>query len=445
MKPYLSFSIGSYNRKDCTVELVRELLSSNEDAFEVLVVDNCSSDGTVEELMKIHDNRLRVYINEKEHNGKQTWFDAYERANGEWIFYINDRDWVDASYISRLINVLKELEEKNVGFAVAREKVEQNPLNDYVIFDEGFQTIREFGLRDQHPTGQIIRKDCWLQIEDRRLYFAKDEYGIYPHGFIEAIIGNKYKGAYILFDICDKLHASERIRKISPSGMYKNARGTEFFWPHKRYELIELFVKNIGLVEDETKWKDLVFHAYKRFFMLSTIAYNIDCHDEELKRRYGYPNLQTSDQEIFEIGLNYICMFRRFLAINEPEWMKESFYFELESIETQLLGQLSRWIDLRKFAKDVRNYEGRVIIFGAGQYGSEALKEIGSEKIICFCDNNPRKWGQTMEGKTIYSLQESLEIAGEKVLFVISPRDLEISISIANQLKELGCDYQFRL
>ncbi len=48
----------------------------------------------------------------------------------------------------------------------------------------------------------------------------------------------------------------------------------------------------------------------------------------------------------------------------------------------------------------------KVILFGAGQTGREALKALGSEKVLCFCDNDEKKIATEIDGKEVISYEE---------------------------------------
>lgn len=438
----VSFAIATYNRKTVVSRLIENLLSVNRNDIEIVVVDDCSTDGTVDTLNKINDKRLRIFEHECNTNGKMTWYDAYENSNGEWIFYINDRDWVNVNYVSKLVETLCELAELNVGFAIAGEKWELFPSEDYILYDEGRDTIFEFGLRDQHPTGQIIRKCCWEQIDNRKDYFCDEKYGIYPHGYIEAIIGNKYKGAYILYDICDQYHYTERLKSISTSGIYRNSRGEEYFWPQKRYEILELLMNNIQLVNDRGIWNDFILFGYRRAFRLATIAFMYACNDEIIKRRYGYPDIKVTDQEILKNGMEFVLKFRLFLEEKQFDWIHKDFFFALESVELDLLQGLIQWIDFRKVANSTPLYD-RYVIFGAGIQGKEALLELGEERVFCFCDNSEKKWKHKIGDKEILSFQEANEKYGSIATFLITPVSSNVSTSIAKQLCSEGVSFRF--
>lgn len=48
----------------------------------------------------------------------------------------------------------------------------------------------------------------------------------------------------------------------------------------------------------------------------------------------------------------------------------------------------------------------KIILFGCGKYGYEALSFFGSENVECFCDNNPELAGKERFGKTVISFEE---------------------------------------
>lgn len=48
----------------------------------------------------------------------------------------------------------------------------------------------------------------------------------------------------------------------------------------------------------------------------------------------------------------------------------------------------------------------KFVLFGAGELGKEALKYFGFEKIECFIDNDKTKWGNSIDGKRIISIDE---------------------------------------
>lgn len=252
----MSFCIPTYNRKEMVTELITHLLSCRSEELEVVVVDNYSDDGTIDILNQIEDKRLYIYREETKVDCGKSWYDALEYGKGDWIFHVLDRDWVDINKFDQLVNALHELEAQNVGFAVAGEGLDAE--RDYRLYQEGMETINEFGLRCSHPTGQIFYRKAWEEIANRKSFFIDERYGIYPHGYLYAIMGNQKKGAYILFDITDEAHSAERAMR-TVSRFYETKSGkTEWFWPESRFGLLKLACENIELIQDRALYSTLI-------------------------------------------------------------------------------------------------------------------------------------------------------------------------------------------
>lgn len=350
MRPYVSFCISAYNRQDMVEELVIHLLSIQREDIEVIVVDDCSSDRTMDMLYGIGDKRLHAYCEKEQMGGALCWYDALEKGNGSWLFQVIDRDWINIGLVDKLIDTLHKLEQLNVGFAVGGERISEEM--DYQIFSEGLETINEFGFRYSHPTGQIFLKKEWDTIEGRRKYFAEEMYGIYPHGYIYAIMGNSLKGAYLHFDICDKAHYNQRIiRTISTVYGSRKKDKTEWFWPESRFGLLKLACENIGLVQDASLHPNIILERYITFFFCVTREWYANCHNEILKMRYNRPEMSTNYVELLTNGFDYIALFREYLEGQGFEWADTSFYEALCSVDNQLVAWLLKWTNEIRIAE----------------------------------------------------------------------------------------------
>lgn len=78
----------------------------------------------------------------------------------------------------------------------------------------------------------------------------------------------------------------------------------------------------------------------------------------------------------------------------------------------------------------------KIIIFGCGKIGHEALDFFGDKKVYCFCDNNSRLTGTQTQGKTVISFAE-LQQRYRDALIMIAVGDLD-TYMIAAQCEENG-------
>lgn len=73
----------------------------------------------------------------------------------------------------------------------------------------------------------------------------------------------------------------------------------------------------------------------------------------------------------------------------------------------------------------------KIILFGCGKYGYEALSFFGSENVECFCDNNPELAGKERFGKTVISFEELKEKYSNAIVMICA--DYRHSCEISKQ------------
>ncbi len=104
-----SILIPTYNRRDFVLKAVMSVLSQTYDGdFEIIVVDNRSTDGTVEALEEISDARVKIFSIENGGVIARSRNVALEAASGDWIAFLDSDDrWLPhkLEVISRLIRI----------------------------------------------------------------------------------------------------------------------------------------------------------------------------------------------------------------------------------------------------------------------------------------------------------------------------------------------------
>ena len=80
----------------------------------------------------------------------------------------------------------------------------------------------------------------------------------------------------------------------------------------------------------------------------------------------------------------------------------------------------------------------RIIIFGCGRLGHEAVIAFGNENIECFCDNNPSLVGKEKYDKIIISFDELKEKYTDAVVLICADIKKRNAYAIARQCEENG-------
>ncbi|QKR00851.1 glycosyltransferase family 2 protein [Metallosphaera tengchongensis] len=109
----VTVAIPTYNRKEKLKKLLLSLEESNFRDFEVIIVDDASSDGT-DKMIREEFPDVRYIRHEKPTLVAKSRNDAIEASKGEYIFFIDDDNVVEGTTIEKLVEFLDNHEDVGV-------------------------------------------------------------------------------------------------------------------------------------------------------------------------------------------------------------------------------------------------------------------------------------------------------------------------------------------
>ena len=193
--PYFSIVIPTYNRADLLPRCLDSVLRQNFSDFEVLVVDNFSTDSTLEilEQYRIKDSRIRY---KQEHNHGVI---AHSRnvgirmASGEYICFLDSDDWFSDDKLSLVYEACEKsspdvvygkyqiMSEGGAGRVIGKQLKKNDKylelLSEGAIICNTTVTVRKellfsIGLLSERPELRAAEDfDCWLNLAKARASF----------------------------------------------------------------------------------------------------------------------------------------------------------------------------------------------------------------------------------------------------------------------------------
>src|SRR5690348_9316464 len=108
INPLVSVLMTAYNRERYIAEAIESVIHSTYQSWELIIVDDCSSDNTVNIARDYErrDNRIKLYINEKNLGDYPNRNKAASLAKGEYIIYVDSDDTILKDGITNLINAM---------------------------------------------------------------------------------------------------------------------------------------------------------------------------------------------------------------------------------------------------------------------------------------------------------------------------------------------------
>lgn len=212
-----------------TARFIRESIDSVRNQtytnWELLIVDDCSTDNTDEIVVSYSDERIRYFKNEKNSGAALTRNRAMREARGEWIAFLDSDDLWTPEKLERQLQFMKE---NNYIFSYheyVKIDEESKPLNIYVsgpevvtkhkMYNYGYPgcltfmySAKAMGLiqikdikknNDYAILLKLCKKaDCYLLKENLA------EYRIRKKSISHDKLSKKLKSHYDLFHMCDE-------------------------------------------------------------------------------------------------------------------------------------------------------------------------------------------------------------------------------------------------
>lgn len=118
MKPKLSIVIPCYNCQDTLEEAVESCFVQGLDNFEVVMVDDGSTDDTKDMMQRLADrySEIKLFYHEENKGGGATRNTGIRNAKGELIFCLDSDNILDSHSLSKMINFLLEQKVDGVAF-----------------------------------------------------------------------------------------------------------------------------------------------------------------------------------------------------------------------------------------------------------------------------------------------------------------------------------------
>lgn len=128
----VSIIMPSWNTGKFIAEAIQSIIEQTYKTWELLIVDDCSTDNTDEIVASFKDERIKYFKNEKNSGAALTRNEALRKAQGEWIAFLDSDDvWMP----EKLEKQIKFMNDNGYCFSYHEYvKIDEasKPLNIYV-------------------------------------------------------------------------------------------------------------------------------------------------------------------------------------------------------------------------------------------------------------------------------------------------------------------------
>jgi glycosyltransferase involved in cell wall biosynthesis len=151
--PLVSVILPSYNHAPYVAEAIASVLAQEGVAFELLVEDDGSTDGTADVIRKVRDPRVKFWPKARNEGACATHNNLVRRAKGEFVALINSDDmWATKDKLARQVQLMRERPDVAACFGRATfVGADGNPVPQEKLF---YGSVFE---QDNRSRGQWLR------------------------------------------------------------------------------------------------------------------------------------------------------------------------------------------------------------------------------------------------------------------------------------------------
>ncbi|PKC52420.1 nucleotide-diphospho-sugar transferase, partial [Rhizophagus irregularis] len=152
----------AWNRKEDVRESLTRIAEIEYDNYEVIVVDNASTDGT-QELVKTEFPHVNL-IEMSENVGIKAYNVGFEQAKGDYIIIIDDDSFPAKTAMRRMVKAFEQDPQLGVCAFDVRNYYNYDDINQDIDNDEGVKAVPRDYYMGFNGAGVGVRKDVFKQI-----------------------------------------------------------------------------------------------------------------------------------------------------------------------------------------------------------------------------------------------------------------------------------------
>lgn len=223
----VSIIMPSWNTEQFIAETIQSVIDQTYTKWELIIVDDCSTDNTDLVVESFKDDRIKYFHNDKNSGAALTRNKAMREAKGEWIAFLDSDDlWMP----EKLEHQIEFMKKNGYGISYTEyEKIDENskPLNIYVsgpdVVDKRkmyhydyigqltmMYSAKEFGLIQIKDIKKNNDYAIRLQLYKKTgtcAYLLKEnlaKYRVRKVSISHDKFRRKFKSHYDLFHVCDE-------------------------------------------------------------------------------------------------------------------------------------------------------------------------------------------------------------------------------------------------
>ena len=186
--------MSAYNSERYVDKAIQSCIDQTYKDLEIIVVEDCSTDGTLEIIKSkaIEDNRIRLITHEKNMGAGWARRTGIEAATGEYFITIDSDDWIDPDFIESLVDRAIETEADIVSGGMTVERGngywEKTCYGETIEVEPEDKVFKFWGEKIVYMNNKIIKTKLREQVPYCTRRFIEDTPCIIPMMYLANMV-----------------------------------------------------------------------------------------------------------------------------------------------------------------------------------------------------------------------------------------------------------------
>lgn len=292
MTPTVSVILPNYNHARYLTQRIDSILNQTYQDFELIILDDCSTDNSREVLLKYKDHPKVSHLIFNEQNSGSTfkqWDKGIKLAKGKYIWIAESDDWAEPDFLQIMIERINNRD--NVGLAYCRSNYVDTLGN--LLWENQIQLDGSASFNGRAFIKQHLVVDCTIDNVSSVLF----RNSLYVSSYIKQVSSLKLCGDWMFYVlICNN------------SDVIYVQKALNNFRRHKYTTSLKLEKKGMGLIEGVDVFDFIVkeklitlrerirssFEIGKKWFRNEKIYFYSRSTNKKIKKRLFKSNLYLS-------------------------------------------------------------------------------------------------------------------------------------------------------
>lgn len=175
---FFSVIVPLYNKKLYVLDTIQSVINQHLSDFEIVIVDDGSTDGSLDEIQAITDKRIRL-ISQKNSGPGLARNHGASVATGEWLAFIDADDIWTANHLTVIKDLIIRSPKINVvsttscQFRHSEARPSYNPIANDICFQIDY--LADGGERFVHASSIAIRRSTFLETGGFGAFFPGED------------------------------------------------------------------------------------------------------------------------------------------------------------------------------------------------------------------------------------------------------------------------------